>query len=355
MKGLVRYGFPLGPFKLEEVNSPVIEGPGDVLLEVKSAGLCGSDLKKWNVDNDAQSLVSVFGHEFAGEVVATGQDVTDWKIGDRVVSDNTGYACGKCHACMVGNFLVCPERRALGWGMDGGFGKFVRVPGQILGLHKHALIKIPDNVSYEEASILDPVCNAYMALVQRSQLRAGEDVLIYGMGPLSLNCIQIARIMGAVNIIVVGNAGDEAVRKPVAKLLGATHFIDSDKEDVVERCHAISGKQGIPVVVDGRGTPQIIEESIRVLRTNGQMIRIGLNLKAAEICINDISEKAISLIGHMGYDAVSWLNVLNLLKHRKIDVESLITHRLPLSRWKEGFELMSTRKAIKVVFHYDLD
>ena len=355
MKGLVRYGYPLGAFRLEEVTPQVIEGPGDVLLEVKSAGLCGSDLKNWDLENDAKTRVSVFGHEFAGEVVAVGKEVTDWKIGDRVVSDNTGYACGKCHACMVGNFLLCPERRALGWGMDGGFGKFVRVPGQILGLHKHALMKVPDNVSYAEASILDPVCNAYMALVQRSQLRPGEDVLIYGMGPLSLNCIQIARVMGAVNIIVVGNAGDEEVRKPVAKRLGATHFIDSDKEDVVTRSHEISGKQGIPVVVDGRGTPQIIEESIRVLRTNGQMIRIGLDLKPVDFSINDISEKAISLIGHMGYDAVSWLNVLNLLKHRKLDVESMITHRLPLSRWKEGFELMAARKAIKVVFQYDLD
>lgn len=215
---------------------------------------------------------------------------------------------------------------------DGGFGKFVRVPGQILGLHKHALMKIPENVSFEEAAILDPVCNAYMALVQRSQLRAGEDVLIYGMGPLSLNCVQIARIMGAVNIIVVGNAGDEAVSKPVAKMLGATHFIDTDKEDVASRCEEISGKQGLSVVVDGRGSPQIIEESIRILRTNGQLIRIDLDLKPVDFSINDISEKAISLIGHMGYDAESWLNVLNLLKHRKLDVESLITHRLPLSR-----------------------
>lgn len=355
MKGLVRYGFPLGAFKLEEVTPPGIEGSGDVLLEVKAAGLCGSDLKNWNIENGAKTRISVFGHEFAGEIVAIGSDVTDWKIGDRVVSDNTGYACGKCHACMVGNFVSCSERRALGWGMDGGFGKFVRIPGQILGLHKHALMKIPDNVSYEEASILDPVCNAYMALVQRSNLRPGEDVLIYGMGPLSLNCIQIARIMGAANIIVVGNGSDEAVRKPVAKMLGATHFIDTDKDDVVQRCEQISGKYGIPVVVDGRGSPQIIEESIRILRTNGQFVRIGLDPNPAEFSINDISEKAISLIGHMGYDAVSWLNVLNLLKHRMLDVESLITHRLPLSRWQEGFELMASRQAIKVVFHYDLD
>lgn len=116
------------------------------------------------------------GHEFAGEIVEVGEKVTDWKVGQRVVSDNSAHVCGVCPACEQGDFLCCESKVNLGldnntWG--GGFSKYCKVPGEILRIHKHAIWEIPENVKYEEAAVLDPICNSYKAIAQQSHLLPG--------------------------------------------------------------------------------------------------------------------------------------------------------------------------------------
>jgi 2-desacetyl-2-hydroxyethyl bacteriochlorophyllide A dehydrogenase len=356
MKALVKYGSgsEFGGYKYEDVPVPTLSDE-DILVELKASAICGADLKHFGVENGSTVFDSVRGHEFAGEIVEVGKKVTDWKVGDRVVSDNTGYVCGKCHACDAGDFLLCPEKKNLGLGLDGGFTKYVKIPGQILRIHKHSIFKVPDNISYEEAAILDPICNAYKAIAQRSNLLPGQDVVIFGAGPLGLFSVQIARVMGAANIIVVGLEDDTKVRFDVAKKLGATHIINAEKEDVVARVREIEGRDGLGLVVDCAGAPIVLKQSIEMLRTNGQFVRIGMGFKPLEYSINDISMKAITITGHMAYDTSTWKNCINLLQRGMIDSKSLITHRLPLSQWEEGFKLMMGRDAIKVILTYDGD
>ncbi|RAS85588.1 zinc-binding dehydrogenase [Priestia endophytica] len=357
MIGLVRYGKEIGGFQFEE-NLPKPEvGDEDILIEVRAAGICGADLKHYGVENGATENKRIAGHEFSGVIVETGRDVVDWHIGDRVVSENTGYVCGKCHACSIGNFLVCPEKRSLGLspGMDGGFTKYVKIPGEVLRVYKNALFRIPDNVSFEEAACLDPMSNAYMALAQRSQLLPGENVVIFGAGTLGLFSVQIAKSMGAANIILVASSRNKAVRFKVAEKLGVTHFITYDEEDVVERVRDIAGVHGIPVIVDCAGSPQALKQSLEIIRTNGQIIRVGMSFEPLEFSINDLSMNANSLIGHMAYNTTSLKNSLYMLERGMIDAKSLITHRLPLTSWKEGFEKMLSREAIKVILTYDGD
>ena len=124
----------------------------------------------------------------------------------------------------------------------GGFSKYCKVPGEILRIHKHAIWEIPENVKYEEAAVLDPICNSYKAIAQQSHLLPGQDVVVFGTGPLGLFAVQVARIMGAVNIVMVGLDEDVPVRFPVAKELGATHCVNGSKEDVVKRCTEICGE-----------------------------------------------------------------------------------------------------------------
>lgn len=265
MKGLVRYGLKIGGFKFEyNLPNPVI-GDDDLLIEVKAAGICGADLKHYGIENGETIEKRIAGHEFSGVIVEAGKNVVDWKVGDRVVSENTGYACGKCHACSVGNFLVCPEKKSLGLspGMDGGFTKYVKIPGQILKIYKNCLFRIPDNVSFEEAAILDPLSNAYMALAQRSKLLPGENVVIFGAGTLGLFSVQIAKLMGAANIILVASKRNKHVRFKVAEKVGATHLITYDEEDVETRIKEIVGENSIPVIVDCAGSPQVLEQSLR--------------------------------------------------------------------------------------------
>lgn len=354
MKALIKYGKEYGGYRFQEVPEPVC-GNEDIIIKIKAAAICGTDLKHFGIENGSNEYDSIRGHEFAGEIVEVGKDVTDWKVGQRVVSDNMGHACGVCPACQEGQFLTCSNKIGLGLGLDGGFTKLVKIPGDILRLHKHAIWEIPENVSYEEASILDPICNAYKAVAQRSALLPGENVVVFGTGAIGLFTIQMCKIMGAINIIAVGLDDDVGVRFDTAMKLGATHVINGSREDVVTRAHEICGKEGIMLVVDCAGATPVLKQAIDIVRNNGQVVKIGTSTKPLNYSINDISLKAVSIIGHMGYDTVSWRNGIALLAAGKIDAKSLITYRLPLSKWEEGFKLMATRKAIKVVFHYDGD
>ena len=163
MKALARYGKAFGGYRMIDVPKPVC-GPEDIIIEIKAAAICGADMKHYKVENGSDEFNSIRGHEFAGEIVEVGEKVTDWKVGQRVVSDNSAHVCGVCPACEQGDFLCCESKVNLGldnntWG--GGFSKYCKVPGEILRIHKHAIWEIPENVKYEEAAVLDPICNSY--------------------------------------------------------------------------------------------------------------------------------------------------------------------------------------------------
>ena len=171
MKALARFGKAFGGYKMIDVPQPMC-GPEDVVIEIKAAAICGADMKHYNVDSGSDEFNSIRGHEFAGCIAQVGEKVKDWKVGQRVVSDNSGHVCGVCPACEQGDFLCCTEKVNLGldnntWG--GGFSKYCLVPGEILKIHRHALWEIPDGVDYEDAAVLDPICNAYKSIAQQSK------------------------------------------------------------------------------------------------------------------------------------------------------------------------------------------
>lgn len=144
MKALARFGKAFGGYKMIDVPQPIC-GPEDVVIEIKAAAICGADMKHYNVDSGSDEFNSIRGHEFAGCIAQVGEKVKDWKVGQRVVSDNSGHVCGVCPACEQGDFLCCTEKVNLGldnntWG--GGFSKYCLVPGEILKIHRHALWEI---------------------------------------------------------------------------------------------------------------------------------------------------------------------------------------------------------------------
>ena len=365
MHALKRFGTAFGGYKMID-NYPEPEcGPEDIIVQIRAAAICGADMKHWGVDTgyddtncppDQQQ--SVRGHEFAGDIVKVGELVTDWHVGQRVVSDNSAYVCGKCPACERGDFLCCEHKINLGldwntWG--GGFSKYCKIPGEILRIHKHAIWEIPENVKYEEAAVLDPICNAYKAVAQQSSLMPGQDVVVFGTGPLGLFSLQIAKLMGAVNIVMVGLQDDTKVRFDIARQLGATHCVNGSVEDVVARCTEICGRDNLGLVVECSGANIALKQAIEMLRPNGEVVRVGMGFRPLEFSINDITSWNKSIIGHMAYDSTSWRNCIRLLESGKINVQPMITHRLGLSQWKEGFDAMAKKEAIKVIFTYDYD
>lgn len=359
MKALAKFGKPseFGTYRFIDIPEPEC-GDDDVIIEVKAAAICGADMKHYKVDNGSDEFGSVRGHEFSGEIVEVGKNVTRWKVGQRVVSDNTGHVCGVCSACMRGDFLLCKEHvnLGLGYGYSGGFTKYCKIPGEILKIHPQAIWEIPEGIEYEEAAVLDPICNAYKALAQESNLLPGENVVIFGAGPLGMFSAQMARIMGAINIVMVGLEGDAKVRFGVAKQLGVTEVVNGSAEDVVKRCHEIcGGDDSIGLVIDCAGAPSSLRQGIDMLRNNGQLIRVGMGFKPLNYDINDISMRGLEIKGHMAYNSVSWANSIELLKAGRIKVKPMITHRFGLSQWEKGFEAMASLDAIKVILTYDCD
>ena len=313
MKALARFGKAFGGYKMIDVPEPVC-GPDDVVIEIKAAAICGADMKHYNVDSGSDQFNSIRGHEFAGEIVRVGEKVKDWKVGQRVVSDNSGHVCGVCPACEQGDFLCCTE-----------------------------------------AAVLDPICNAYKSIAQQSKFLPGQDVVVFGTGPLGLFAVQMARIMGAVNIVMVGLEEDVAVRFPIAKALGATAVVNGSSEDVVARCQEICGKDNLGLVIECSGANIALKQSIEMLRPNGEVVRVGMGFKPLDFSINDITAWNKSIIGHMAYDSTSWRNAIRLLASGAIKVKPMITHRIGLSQWREGFDAMVDKTAIKVIMTYDFD
>lgn len=350
-------GKEFGGYRLIDVPEPVC-GDEDLIVEIKAAAICGADMKHFRVENGSDSFNSIRGHEFAGKIVQVGKNVTGWHIGQRVVSDNSAHVCGVCPACERGDFLCCESKVNLGldnntWG--GGFSKYCLIPGEILRIHKHAIWEIPENVKYEEAAVLDPICNAYKAVAQQSHLLPGQDVVVFGTGPLGLFSVQIAKLMGAVNIVMVGLEEDTKIRFDVARKLGATHCVNGSREDVVKRCIEICGRDNLGLVIECSGANIALKQAIAMLRPNGEVVRVGMGFKPLDFSINDITAWNKSIIGHMAYDSTSWRNAIRLLASGQIKVQPMITHRLGLSHWEEGFDAMAKKDAIKVIFHYDFD
>lgn len=350
---LVKYGKGPGETELREVPVPEI-GDDDLLIEVMAAGICGSDIAyDAGLHPNQLNCPVILGHEFSGRVAKAGSRVKDWKVGDRIVSDNTGYVCGKCYACTTGQYLMCPDRLGMGYGMDGGFTDYVKISGTLLQRDPNAVFHIPDNVSYEEAAILDPICNPYKAIVQESHILPGEDIVIFGVGPIGLFAVQVARVMGCGEIIVVGRSKGNEKRFEYARHYGATQIVCTDREDPVEAVRRITKGDMAALVVDCAGANEMLNLGIDLVRMGGEIVHVGYDAKPFGHSMDHLLERGVSIKGHFGYDYVSWKNCIHLLELGKVDLKGMITHYIELKDWKYGFELMRSKEAVKVVFTKD--
>jgi len=349
MKAVVKTQGGPGNIEIKDVPIPEI-GDDDVLMEVKAACLCGSDVGFALGHNSVLKPPVILGHEFSGIVSKVGKNVKAWKQGDRVVSDNTGTVCGKCYACATADFLACPERLGLGYGMDGGFAKYVKILGDTLKVFPGSLIMIPDDMSFEEAALMDPACNGYRAVIQEGKLMPGEDVAVFGAGALGQFAVQAARAGGAARIIVIGLKNDKE-RFELAKKNGATDFIYADKEDPVAKVKEITDGEGVALVVDCAGANAIIGQAVEIVRIAGTVVRVGYDARPLEKSLDDLVNRAVRLIGHFGYDWVCWRNVMKLWKAGKFSLDSIITHRMKISQFNEAIEMLQKLEAVKIVLY----
>lgn len=341
MKALVKFAQEDGCTEIRDVPVPDI-GPEDVLVKVMATGVCGSDIHMHH--NQVTYKVNtplILGHEFAGVIEAVGNSVFDYSIGERVTAETHADFCGRCVLCRTGHYNICAERKGFGFHVDGAFTNYVRVPERILH-------RVPPGVSLEEAALTEPLCVAYNALVNKTDIRPGDPVVIIGPGPIGLFCIQIARVLGATPIIVIG-AGSDGKRLETARLIGGDFTIDATMDDPVVAVSKLLGGRGAPTVVDCAGSSETLAFSLDMVCPNGQITKIGWGPDAVGFSLDTLIAKAARLQGSFSHTWETWEKCLGLMAAGKVDTRALITHDLSIDRWLEGFGLIETKEAIKVL------
>jgi alcohol dehydrogenase/L-iditol 2-dehydrogenase len=273
--------------------------------------------------------------------VQVGARVKGFAPGDRVVCETAAYTCGACVFCRAGAYNLCPERQAFGFARDGAFTNYVRARSDLLHL-------IPDGVSYEAATMAEPICVAYNAIIEKSNLNVGETVVIIGPGPVGLFSLQVARLAGAGTIVVTGTARDTA-RLALARELGADITVDVTQEDPRDVVAGLGDGYGAHLVIDAAGVPAAIQQSLDVVRRNGQVTKLGWSLQPVQATLDEIVAKAITYQGAFSHTWQTWEAVLELLRLDRIETELLISEIWPITRWKEAFEQLESLEVHKIL------
>ncbi len=343
MKGLVKTARGPGNIELRELERPT-PGPREVLVEVTAAGICGSDL---HIKQDEMFYTPpvIMGHEYSGIVVELGEGITRVALGDRVVSPATAY-CGQCHHCKTGsvNRCTCEDKRILGVSLaNGAFAKYIAVPEYIIH-------KVPDNLPLEEAALAEPTACVVHLVVERTEITPGDVVVVQGPGTMGLVATQVARAMGAGKVIITGMTSDRW-KMDIAEKNGADVTIDVQTEpNAVEIVKEHSEGLGADVVIEASGAGPARRQSFDFVKTAGHIALLGVQGRPTEIDLDQMIIKELSMVGTWGTIPSTWVITLRMMASGQIDVKPLVTHRISLDDWEQGFELMEAQKAIKVLF-----
>jgi L-iditol 2-dehydrogenase len=341
MQALVKYGRREEDMDVREVPDPSPES-GQVLIEVKAAGVCGSDLHLWRERHSwTVKLPVIPGHEFSGVIVGVGSAVSGFRPGERVTCETAAVVCGECAYCRSGSYNMCPQRQGYGALKDGSFARYVVARPQLLH-------RLPANVSFEQAALTEPICVAYNALVEKTLIKPGDVVVIQGPGPIGTMALQIARLRGAGTLIVVGAKGD-GHRLEVARQLGAHHTLLTPEDDVVAFVRSLGDGFGADVVVDCTGISRALHQSLEMVRPNGRITKIGWGPQPLDFNLDMLVAKAVTLQGSFSHTFPVWERVLGLVSSGQVDLAPVIGGVYPLNQWRQAFTAMEDGSSIKSV------
>lgn len=340
MNALVKTGPGPGNMEISAVPDPV-PAEGQVLIKVERTGICGSDIHVLKSDILIKmSPPVVTGHEFAGTISALGPKTGPWQIGDEVVSETSIGFCGTCPACRSGYYNLCPDRKVLGYWHNGAFAPYVVVPAS-------RLHRVPTNVGLREAALTEPLACVVHAVLEETRISAGDLVVITGPGAIGLLSLQVARAHGA-RVVVLGTRRDPE-RLRLARELGADLAIDTSGREPDALRSEIGTQHGADVVLECSGSAAAVDAGLELLRRRGRFTQIGLFGRSAPVALDVVTLKEIALVGAISSRYSSWERALALLACGAVKVDALITHELPLSEWKRGFELFESQEGIKIL------
>ncbi|MGI9952645.1 zinc-binding dehydrogenase [Moorellaceae bacterium AZ2] len=338
MQALVKYAPGEGSMEVRNLPEPE-PGPGQVKLKVAFAGICGSDLHIRSGAMELKSYPLVLGHEMSGIIAAVGPGVQRWHAGEQVTVEHTFSICGHCTHCRQGEYQVCPERRSLGFDVDGVFAEYVVVAASMLH-------RVPEHVPMEAAALCEPLACAVHA-VTKAHITWGDEVLVIGPGPIGQLVSQVAKAAGA-TVTIVGTLADKN-RLEVAKGMGTDRVLAGDKPTLTEAILDLTGGHGPGVVLECSGASSGAALGLEVIRRRGTYVQVGLFGRPVELPYDTVLYKELTVRGTFCHNWHDWEKALALLSAGKIEYQSLITAYLPLCRWEEGFEMLRNRQGLKVL------
>lgn len=327
---------------LDDIDTPEI-GHNDVLIKVRRTAICGTDIHIYQWDDWASKTIPIpiaVGHEFCGEIVDIGSEVRGLKAGDRVSAEGH-ITCGVCRNCRAGRRHLCMNTIGIGVDRSGAFAEYVSVPA-------FNVFKLPEAVSDDMASILDPFGNATHTALSFDLV--GEDVLITGAGPIGIMAVAIARYAGARHIVIT-DIND--YRLGLAREMGASVALNVTDGSLDNTMQELGMEEGFDVGMEMSGNPLAFADMLRTMHHGGSVALLGIPPNETAIDWNQVIFKGLTIKGIYGREMFeTWYKMSSMLQSG-LNIEPIITHRFPLVDYLQAFELMESGQSGKIILEWD--
>jgi L-iditol 2-dehydrogenase len=339
---VVRFHAP-NDVRVEEAAEPTA-GPDEVKIQIRNCSTCGTDVKILRYGHHHILPPRVMGHEIAGEIVEVGANVTGWEVGDPV-QVIAAIPCGQCRDCLAGRMTVCPNQESMGYHYEGGFAEYMVVPGKVLAVN--GLNRIPVDVSFAEASVAEP-----LACVLNGQILArvgtGDDVVVVGAGPIGCLHVRLARARGAARVFLVDLNRDRL--RLAADLVHPDAAFAGEEVDIVDEIAKLTDGRGADVVITAAASGRAQEQAVQMAARQGRLSFFGGLPRDSPIISLDsnlVHYRELTIVGANGSSPAHNAQALELIASGAVSVADLITHRLPLERTLEAFDIVARGEAIK--------
>lgn len=346
MRAAVLYG----PRDIRVMDCPVPRpGPAEVLVQVAMCGTCGSDLKIYDGALSRTLPYGAYtpGHEWTGTVVALGETVDEFVVGDRVCIE-AHHGCGRCDNCLIGRYTACLNygnaskgHRATGITANGGFAQYVVH-------HVSALYKMPPQVTFKDAVLLTTAGTGLYGLDAAGGYIAGHDVAIFGPGPVGLMTVQACRQLGAAKVILVGT---RPYRLEMGHRLGADYVINAREQDVVATIQKLTGGMGVDLAIECSGAVETPQQCVRVTKRGGKMLVLAYYPQDITMDLSSVVRNDITMYATRGEGGNNVKRAVSLAAQGRLRGAELVTHEFPLEDIAEAFEVMRERRGdpLKIV------
>ncbi len=345
MKAQVLKGIENLSFEEVSLKKP---GPGELLIRVRACAICGTDIKIYHHGHRLITFPRIPGHELAGEVVEVGEGVEDFSPGDRVAVA-PAVPCGKCYYCLRGEQAMCENLRAIGYFWDGGFAEYMRVPRE--AMVGGCVNKLPENVSFEEGALAEPLACAINGQ-ELMRIESGDSVAVIGGGPLGLIHARLSKVKGAGKVILL-EVNRDRLKIAEEKKVG-DYYLNPTEEGVKDKIREITGGRGVDKIIVACGVPDAQKLALDLVAPLGVVNFFGglpRNFSQVELDTNLIHYKECFVVGTHGSAPQHNRKALELLKKKLLQVKDIITHRLPLSRLRDGMRVVERGEGLKVIIN----